>query len=313
MLSGVVRRLGTALAAVLFSTIVIFVLLRALPGDVATTRLGTDATPQALADLRREYGFDRPLIAQYFDWLIDIVRGDLGRSLLSGASVKDDVVSRLDVTLPLITASTVVSMMIAAAIGRRTALRRGHGSGVLTMSLIQLGLAIPPFVLAIGLIFLFAVQFKVLPAGGFPVSGWGSFTEALRSLILPTVALAAAQTAMLTRFARSSSLDFVASDAFRTARAVGRPRNDALLTAQRLVLSPVLTVASLQVATLITGAVVIESVFALPGLGSMLVRDIANRDYPKVQSVLFVVVLVVFALRTIVDLANDRLDPRRVA
>ncbi|NBP17267.1 MAG: ABC transporter permease [Actinobacteria bacterium] len=211
MLSGVVRRLGTALAAVLFSTIVIFVLLRALPGDVATTRLGTDAT------------------------------------------------------------------------------------------------------LAIGLIFLFAVQFKVLPAGGFPVSGWGSFTEALRSLILPTVALAAAQTAMLTRFARSSSLEFVASDAFRTARAVGRPRNDALLTAQRLVLSPVLTVASLQVATLITGAVVIESVFALPGLGSMLVRDIANRDYPKVQSVLFVVVLVVFALRTIVDLANDRLDPRRVA
>ncbi|MEK0443540.1 MAG: hypothetical protein RL507_393, partial [Actinomycetota bacterium] len=119
MMGGVVRRLGTGLVGVLLATIVIFLLLRALPGDVATTRLGTDATPQALADLRREYGFDRPLIAQYFDWLVDIVRGDLGRSLLSGASVRDDVVSRLDVTLPLIVASTVLSIVVAAAIGRR--------------------------------------------------------------------------------------------------------------------------------------------------------------------------------------------------
>jgi peptide/nickel transport system permease protein len=296
---------------VLFATIVIFLLLRALPGDVATTRLGTDATPQALADLRREYGFDRPLIAQYFDWLVDIVRGDLGRSLLSGAPVRDDVVSRLDVTLPLIVLSTILSIVAAAAIGRRTALRRGRTRGVLMMTLTQLGLAIPAFILAIALIFTFAVRFTLLPAGGFPVAGWRSFTEALRSLILPVLALAAAQTAMLTRFARSSALDFIASDAFRTARAVGRQRDDALLTAQRMVLSPVLTVASLQVATLITGAVVVESVFALPGLGSMLVRDIANRDYPKVQSVLFVVVFMVFVLRLVVDVVNDRLDPRR--
>ena len=203
MMGGVVRRLGTGLVGVLLATIVIFLLLRALPGDVATTRLGTDATPQALADLRREYGFDRPLIAQYFDWLVDIVRGDLGRSLLSGASVRDDVVSRLDVTLPLIVASTVLSIVVAAAIGRRTALRRGRTRGVLTMTLTQLGLAIPTFVLAIALIFVFAVRFTLLPAGGFPVAGWRSFTEALRSLILPVLALAAAQTAMLTRFARS--------------------------------------------------------------------------------------------------------------
>ena len=311
MMGGVVRRLGTGLVGVLLATIVIFLLLRALPGDVATTRLGTDATPQALADLRREYGFDRPLIAQYFDWLVDIVRGDLGRSLLSEASVRDDVMSRLDVTLPLIVASTVLSIVVAAAIGRRTALRRGRTRGVLIMTLTQLGLAIPTFVLAIALIFVFAVRFTLLPAGGFPVAGWRSFTEALRSLILPILALAAAQTAMLTRFARSSALDFVASDAFRTARAVGRQRDDALLTAQRMVLSPVLTVASLQVATLITGAVVAESVFALPGLGSMLVRDIANRDYTKVQSVLFVVVFMVFVLRLVVDVVNDRLDPRR--
>ena len=158
-----------------------------------------------------------------------------------------------------------------------------------------------------------AVRFDVLPAGGFPVDGWSALGASLRSLVLPTAALAASQTAMLARFARSSALDFTASDAFRTARAVGRRRHDALLTARRLVIAPVLTVASLQVATLVTGAVVVESVFALPGLGSMLVRDIANRDYTKVQSVLLVVVLIVFVLRATVNFANDRLDPRRSA
>jgi peptide/nickel transport system permease protein len=310
-MSGVLRRLATGVAGILFSTIAIFLLLRALPGDVATARLGTDATPEALAELRREYGFDRPLVVQYFDWLADAARGDLGRSLLSGTSVTDDVLDRLDVTLPLIATSTTLSILVASAVGRRTALQRRHRRTVATMTLTQLGLAIPTFVVAIVLIMLFAVRLNVLPAGGFPVDGWSAIGASLRSLVLPTAALAASQTAMLARFARSSALDFASSDAFRTARAAGRSRDAALLSGRRLVVAPVLTVASLQVATLVTGAVVVESVFALPGLGSMLVRDIANRDYPKVQSVLLVVVLMVFALRAVVNFANDRLDPRR--
>ena len=312
-MSGVVRRLANGVLGILLSTVAIFLLLRALPGDVATARLGTDATPEALADLRREYGFDRSLFTQYMDWLGDAVRGDLGRSLLSGSSVTDDVVARLDVTLPLIATSTALSIVVASAVGRRTALQRERGRVIASMAVSQLGLAIPTFVVAIALIMLFAVRFNVLPAGGFPVDGWSAFGDSLRSLVLPTVALSASQTAMLARFARSSAIDFAASDAFRTARAAGRNRHDAMLTARRLVAAPVLTVASLQVATLVTGAVVVESVFALPGLGSMLVRDIANRDYPKVQSVLLVVVLIVFCLRAIVNFANDRLDPRRLS
>lgn len=312
-MSGVVRRLANGALGILLSTVAIFLLLRALPGDVATARLGTDATPEALADLRREYGFDRSLFVQYIDWLGNAARGDLGRSLLSGTSVTDDVVARLDVTLPLIAMSTALSIIVASAVGRHSALQRRRGRAIATMAVSQLGLAIPTFVVAIVLIMLFAVRFNVLPAGGFPVDGWSAFGESLKSLVLPTVALSASQTAMLARFARSSAIDFAASDAFRTARAAGRNRHDAMLTARRLVAAPVLTVASLQVATLVTGAVVVESVFALPGLGSMLVRDIANRDYTKVQSVLLVVVLIVFALRAIVNFANDRLDPRRLS
>ena len=312
-MSGVVRRLVTGVAGVLLSTVAIFLLLRALPGDVATARLGTDATPEALAELRREYGFDRPLVMQYLDWLSDAARGDLGRSLLSGSSVTDDVVARLDVTLPLIGISTLLSIVIASVVGRRVALQRQRKRSVMTMAVIQLGLALPTFIIAIVLIMVFAVRFDVFPAGGFPTAGWSSIGESLRSLTLPTLALAAAQTAMLTRFARSSALDVAASDAFRTARAAGRSRREALLTARRLIVAPVLTVASLQVATLVTGAVVVENVFALPGLGSMLVRDIANRDYPKVQSVLLVVVLIVFVVRGVVNVVNDRLDPRRLS
>ncbi|MEN9286645.1 MAG: hypothetical protein RIS39_637, partial [Actinomycetota bacterium] len=133
-MSGVLRRLATGVAGILFSTIAIFLLLRALPGDVATARLGTDATPEALAELRREYGFDRPLVVQYFDWLADAARGDLGRSLLSGTSVTDDVLDRLDVTLPLIAASTALSIVVASAVGRRTALQRRHRRTVATMT-----------------------------------------------------------------------------------------------------------------------------------------------------------------------------------
>jgi peptide/nickel transport system permease protein len=131
--------------------------------------------------------------------------------------------------------------------------------------------------------------------------------------VLPVITLAFTQTAMLVRFARSQSLDFVASDAFRTARAAGRNADAALATATRLVLSPVLALSALQLSTLLTGAVVVESVFALPGLGSMMVRDIANRDVTKVQSTLLVIVVAVFVIRLVIDAINDRLDPRRLA
>jgi len=311
-MSGVGRRLVTALAGILLSTVFVFAVLRVLPGDIATARLGIDATPEALAQLRTEYGLDRSLPEQYFTWLFDAMRGDLGTSLVDGRPVRGEIVARLDVTLPLIMVSSLIAVIVSTWLGRRIALRRKSVSGLVATALSQLGLAIPTFVVGVCLIAVFAVQWQLLPAGGFPVRGWRAPTAALRSLVLPVVTLALTQCAMLVRFARSQSLDFLASDAFRTARAAGRTTDQAIDTARRLVLSPVLTITALQVSALLTTAVVVESVFALPGLGSMLVRDIANRDVLKVQSTLLAVVFGVFLVRLIVDFVNDRLDPRRL-
>jgi peptide/nickel transport system permease protein len=252
------------------------------------------------------------LVVQYFDWILDALRGDLGRSLVSGDDIGGEIASRLRVTIPLIIFSSIIAVLTAVIIGRRAALRRKRATGVVAVSLAQVGLAIPTFVIGIVLILVFAVQLRVLPAGGFPTAGWSTPIDAGRSLVLPVITLALAQMAILVRFARSHALDFVASDAFRTARAAGRTSDAALATASRLVLSPVLSVTALQLSTLLTGAVVVESVFALPGLGSMLVRDIANRDVTKVQSTLLVLVVGIFIIRLIVEFVNDRLDPRRL-
>lgn len=312
-MGGVRRRLVIALLGVVASSAFVFAVLRALPGDIATARLGVDATPEALAELRREYDLERPLVVQYVDWISDFLRGDLGTSMVDGTDVAGAIVSRLDVTLPLVLASSFISVVAAVRIGRRAALRRRSIMGFLAGFLSQLGLAVPTFVLGIGFVALFAVRWRLLPAGGFPGDGWRSTTEAGRSMVLPVLTLSLTQVAMLVRFARSQSLDYTASTAFRTARSVGRTAGQALSPALRLILSPVLTVGALQLSTLLTGAVVVESVFALPGLGSMLVRDIANRDLTKVQSTLLVLVVAVFVIRLLVDFVNDRLDPRRLA
>ena len=312
-MNGVRRRFLIALVGVLASSIFVFAMLRVLPGDIATARLGTDATPAALDELRRDYGLDRSIPRQYSEWMLDAMRGDLGRSLVDGDDVGSAIIARLDVTIPLVLTSSLISVVAAVWIGRRTALHRRRLSSVLVGSLSQLGLAIPTFVLGIAIVSLFAVRWQLLPAGGFPVDGWGKPVDAFRSMLLPVVTLSLTQVSMLVRFARSQSLDYVASDAFRTARAVGRTAEHAMSPALRLVLSPVLTVTALQVSTLLTGAVVVESVFALPGLGSMLVRDIANRDVTKVQSTILVIIIAVFVIRLIVDFLNDRLDPRRLS
>lgn len=312
-MSGVARRLLVGIGGVIASSVLVFVMLRVLPGDIATTRLGVEATPDALAELRGEYGFDRPLVVQYVDWMRDAASGDLGNSLVTGDAIRSDIVARLDVTLPLVFLSSFIAVALAMWVGRRAAVRRKRLVGAVATTIAQVGIAVPTFVIGVVLITVFAVQLRVLPAGGFPTNGWREPLQALRSIVLPVAALAVTQAAVLVRFARSQALDFVASDAFRTARSAGRSVDAALSTARRLVLSPVLGVTALQLSTLLTGAVVVESVFALPGLGSMLVRDIANRDLPKVQSTLLVVVVLVFILRFIVDFINDRLDPRRLS
>lgn len=310
-MSGVFRRLALSFFGVFLSSIFVFAVLRVLPGDIATTRLGINATPHALQQLRNDLRLDEPLVSQYGAWILDALRGNLGTSLVDGSSVSSSIVARLDVTIPLIAMASTLAVVFATWLARRSSLQRRGFSGVVVSVFSQLGLAIPTFVIGVALVAVFAVQLKMLPAGGFPTDGWANPLDAFRSMVLPTITLTLTQTAMLFRFARSHALDFLASDAFRTARAVGRNRSGALLTARRLLLSPVLGLTALQISAFLTTAVVTESVFALPGLGSMLVRDIANRDVTKVQSTLLVVVVAVFVIRFVVDAVNVRLDPRK--
>lgn len=310
-MSGVFRRLALACFGVFLSSIFVFAVLRVLPGDIATTRLGINATPDALKQLRSDLGFDEPLFNQYGMWILDALRGNLGTSLVDGSSVSSSIIARLDVTIPLVAMASTLAMASAIWLARRSSLQRRGVAGVVVSVFSQLGLAIPTFVVGVALVAVFAVRLKILPAGGFPTDGWANPLDALRSMVLPIITLTLTQTAMLFRFARSHALDFLASDAFRTARAVGRSRAGALLTARRLLLSPVLGLTALQISAFLTTAVVTESVFALPGLGSMLVRDIANRDVTKVQSTLLVVVVAVFVIRFVVDAVNVRLDPRK--
>lgn len=309
-MSGVLRRLAVSCTGIIGSTFIVFVLLRVLPGDLATAKLGTDATPEALQRLRSEYGLDTPLFTQYVQWLGNAMRGNFGSSLLSGSDVGSEIISRLDVTLPLIGTSSLLAMAAALWLGQRSALQRSNWRSVLLTLASQVGLAVPIVVLGIVAVVVFAVWLRVLPAGGFPIDGWRATGSAIRSLVLPVAVLSLSQAAMLTRFARSEALDFVASDTYRTARAMGMTKRQSLATARQLLLVPILGVLALQIATLIVGAVVVENVFALPGLGAMLVRDIAARDYLKVQGGLLVVTTIVFAIQFATGVLQERLDPR---
>lgn len=309
----VLRRLALALLSLVVASGLIFAMLRLLPGDIAETKLGVGATPEAVAQLRAELGLDRPAVVQYGEWLTNAITGDLGKSLISEVSVSGELASKSQVTLPLVLASAMLSLILALPLGLIAALRSRRPDGTALSVTSQLGMAIPTFWVGVILITIFAVNRNVLPAGGFPEGGWSDTAEATRSLILPVVTLTIAQVAVLMRFARSSALDTLNQDFFRTARATGLTKFQALrIHGLRNSLVPVVSVLGIQVSTLIVGAIVVESVFALPGIGQMLLQDVAVRDFNKVMGTLVVAMGVVFIVSFITDLIIGLLDPRTI-
>lgn len=294
------------------ATLLVFLLLRTLPGDLAVARLGTDGDPAALDSLRRAYGLDRPLAVQYLDWLWRAVRGDLGTSMLSGADVAAEIARTSAVTLPLILASSLLALAVAVPLGTLAGLRARKWDGAALSAASQLGAAIPPFWIGLVLITVVAVQWRALPAGGFPVEGWSDPVGALRSLVLPSATLGAAQAAILVRFVRSSTVEALGSGWLRTARATGLGRAEALRAhGARALALPVVSVLGVQVSTLVAGSIVIEQVFALPGIGAMLVRDVGLRDHIKVQGTVAVIVAGVLLLSSLADAVAARMDGRR--
>ncbi len=307
----VLRRLALAILSLVAASALIFSLLRLLPGDIAETKLGVGATPEAVAQLREDLGLDRSVFVQYGEWLGNALRGDLGESLISEVSVSGELANKSRVTLPLVLASAVLSLLIAVPLGLLAALRSRRLDGTALSVASQLGVAVPSFWVGVILITVFAVNRNVLPAGGFPEAGWADTTEAIRSLVLPVATLTLAQSAVLTRFARSAALDTLNQEFFRTARATGLTRIRALrVHGLRNSLLPVVSVLGVQVSTLVVGAIVVESVFALPGIGQMLLQDVAIRDFNKVMGTLVVAMGVVFIVSFITDVIAGILDPR---
>lgn len=309
---GFLARRAASLAATLAAvSVVVFLVLNVLPGDPAALMLGTGAREDTLAALRHRMGLDAPAPLRYARWAGGVITGDLGESYTYGAPVADLVAQRAEVSVPLGLIAAALAMALAIPLGVAAAARPG---GVLDAALIggaQAGAAVPNFWLGILLILLFAVSLGWLPAGGFP--GWGAGPwPALRALILPAVALALPQAAVLARVTRAAVLDVMGADFLRSARAKGLGRRAALwrhAVPNALVL--IATVVGLQVSFLISGTVIIESTFALPGLGRLLFQAILQRDLPVVQSVTVLVAATVVLVNFAVDVAAALIDPRR--
>lgn len=288
------------------ASIIIFVLIRVIPGDPAAVALGITATPEAIAALQSQLGTDQPLFQQYFSWIGGMLTGDFGTSLSSGQDLSPIIFDRLQVSLILVGCSIVLSLLIAIPLGVLSA-RRG---GVIISGISQIGIAIPSFLAGILLVAVFAVGLGWLPANGWipPSENFGGF---LARLILPVLALTAVQAAILTRYVRSAVMDVMGQDFMRTARSKSMSFNRALIIhGLRNAALPVLTVTGLQLTTLVIGAVVIEQVFVIPGIGSMLLESVSNRDLIAVQSIVMLLVAFTLLVNLVVDLLYQVVDPR---
>lgn len=303
------RRLAGLVLALAAASAVIFILMDLLPGDPAEIMLGTNARPDTLAALRAEMGLDRPALIRYGDWAIGLLQGDFGRSLTYSVPVAELLRERLAVTLPLAVMAIALTLLIALPLGAMAAARRNSLTDSAIVAITQLGVAIPNFWFAMMLVLVFAISWRWLPSGGFP--GWSVGPSAFLALILPSIALALPQAAILTRVMRASLLETLGEDYVRTARAKGLTRSEALRRhAFRNALIPVLTILGLQFSFLIAGTVVIENVFSLPGLGRLVFQAINQRDLVVVRSVVMVLIASIIIVNFCVDLAYALVDPR---
>jgi peptide/nickel transport system permease protein len=311
MVAYVVRRTILLLVALVVASVVVFALLRLLPGDLAAVIAGPEAPPDRVEAIREQLGLDAPLVEQYLEWMGGVLEGDFGTSVLTGSSVTEELRSKLAITGPLVLASTVLSVLVAVPIGVHAAVRHRRVDGIAVSALSQLGIAVPTFLVGIVLVIVVSVNAGLLPPNGFPRSGWSEPAEAIRALVLPTITLAVSQAAVLVRFVRSSMLDVLHQDYLRTARAKGLTRNQAIVRhGLRNAAIPVVSILGVQVASLIAGIVVIERVFALPGIGQMLISDIGDRDLEKVQGTVLLIAAIVLVIGFLVDLAQRFIDPR---
>lgn len=303
------RRLLIFVVSAAVASVVVFLLLSAV-GDPARTALGVDATDQAVAALRRQMGLDRPIVAQYGTWIDGMVHGNFGTSYVTQLAIGPQIADRLQVTLWLVLGGIIVALLVAVPLGILAALRNGRPSGSIVSGLSQIGIAVPAFLAGILLVAVFAVALHWLPATGYvvPVQDPGGFVT---HMILPWLSLGLVQGAVLARYVRSAVLDEMGQDYLRTARSKGLTLWRAVARhAVRNASIPVLTVVGVQLVTILIGAVVVEQVFVIPGIGSFLAQSVARQDRLAVQGIVVVIVVISLAVSFVVDVLYTVIDPR---
>lgn len=311
MVIYILRRLIVLLISLFTASTTLFVLLRMLPGDPANALLTVGATPEQVAAAQHSVGSDLPLIVQFGRWIKEIASFHLGTSLIGSVPVGPEINSRLSVTVPLTLISFFIAIIIALPLGFIAAYKAKTWYGTILNGISQLGIAIPVFWVGVILILIFALRIMILPAGGFPPTGWSDPGQAMRALVLPVATIAIVMSASLTRYVRSATLDVLNSDYLRTSRSLGSSFMGAMWRhGVRNAAAPVVSILGMELATTFIGAVVIESVFALPGLGTLLVQGIGQRDYPIIQGILFVSTMAVLIIGFLADLAQRFIDPR---
>jgi len=310
LLRAFARRLAIFLGTVVAASVVIFLIVQALPGDVAVATLGTGASPDAVSALRARWGLDRPMAFRYIEWVAGMLQGDLGTSYATGESVVSQVVPRLAVTAWLVGFSVPLSLLLALPLGMFSAMKRRRWTGAVVNAASHVGLAIPVFFAGTLLTILFAVKMGWFPANGYvplrtSVGGWASH------LVLPVSSIVLVQGCFLVRYVRAGFIDVLTEDYYRTARAVGWTKWRGLIRhGTRNVAVSLVTVLGMQISSLLVGAILVEQVFVLPGLGSLLVQSALSKDLMVVQGVAMLLVFVVLMVNFLVDVAYLAIDPR---
>ncbi|GGB34112.1 peptide ABC transporter [Roseibium aquae] len=310
MLRFLAQRVGSLIGSLLVASLVIFLVIEVVPGDPAAVMLGVNARPDTIAALRAELGLDGSAVSRYLSWVAGMLQGDFGVSYTYRTPVAEMIADRLWVSVPLALYALCLTVAIAIPAGLLAASRRGRMGDYGVIGVTQIGIAVPNFWFAMILILIFAINLRWFSAGGFP--GWDEGIGAgLRALTLPAIALALPQAAILTRVMRSALVDVLGEDFMRTARAKGLSQSAAIWRhGLRNGLIPVLTIIGLQFAFLLAGGIIIEQVFALPGLGRLIFQAISQRDLIVVESVVMLLVFAVILTNFLVDLAYAVVDPR---
>lgn len=310
MLAYIVKRLLSLIPVLIVVTIAIFLIIHITPGDPAAAMLGIEASQEDINSLNEELGLNRPIHEQYLNWVFNVLKGDLGDSIFMHQPVTEAIVEHMGPTLSLAILAQIIAIILAIPFGMIAAYKRGSAVDFSLMGVSLLGMAVPSFLLGLFLMLIVGVQLQWLPVAGYEPLSKGIWTH-FQYLILPGISLGAIQAALITRMTRSSMLEVLNLNYIKTARSKGLNENKVLLKhAFRNAFLPILTVIGQTFGVLVTGAVVVESIFNIPGLGQLILNSIARRDFAVIQGVVLVVTIMYVAINLLIDLLYGFVDPR---